>query len=216
MIDRSPTDETVIEKQRIILVEGPTDHAFFTALLQYLGYENDVQLIITNGKDRIRDRIRELVLRPNFSDVVALGITRDMDTFADNAFVKITDALNAAKLPVPTDVLETASAPSKPTVSILLFPDDATEGELEDLCLRAFEGEGMMTCADSYFRCLDRLDEYVADNKYPKAKLQVLLTALGEGELTLRQAVYQTWWRARWTHAAFVPVTQFTQGIATV
>lgn len=75
----------VIEKARIIAVEGQDEVNFVKALLKYLSI-SEVQLVDLKGKDNMRRIILALKNTPGFSKVKKLGFIRDADEDSTSVF----------------------------------------------------------------------------------------------------------------------------------
>ena len=61
------------------------------------------------------------------------------------------------------------------------MPDANSVGMLEDLVIRAVQGDEIMRCIDEYFKCLDDTNIVAKPNRLPKAITRVYIeTALYE------------------------------------
>ena len=86
-----------LSQPKLLIGEGREEVVFFTALLKHLDL-NDVQIEEYRGKDRLRPYLRGLHVRPNFPQLVSLGIVRDADADATSAFQSVSGALRDAGL----------------------------------------------------------------------------------------------------------------------
>jgi len=68
----------LIESPLMLVGEGKEEYHFFTALLKHLGISG-VQVEQYIGKTGLNAYLRTLKVRPGFSTVTRLGITRDAD-----------------------------------------------------------------------------------------------------------------------------------------
>lgn len=94
------TEHLVFEAQKILLVEGKDEVGFFRALFRKMEI-TDFQIIDAAGKDNFKTRIKALTILDGFHRVKILGIIRDADENAENAFRSVCDALKSAKLAIP-------------------------------------------------------------------------------------------------------------------
>ena len=76
-----PDARTQLSQPKLLIGEGREDVFFFTALLKQLNL-NDVQIAEYHGTPGLRPYVRNLHVRPNFAQLVSLGIVRDADADA--------------------------------------------------------------------------------------------------------------------------------------
>lgn len=183
-------DKVEIKKDKLLLVEGNDDQNFFQKLLQEIVL-NDIQIIPMGGKENFGTiNFKKVIIAPGFREVKSLGIVRDADDNADNAFRGICTVLKECGLPVPAQPMEIISAslklrecdlPMELKVGVLVIPPGAAKGEIEDLCLTAINEYNELECIENYFRCLK---EKLPLDKFPKelskAKIQAFLASREE------------------------------------
>ena len=158
---------------KLLLVEGPDDDRFFTALARHLDTVH-LQILSYGGKTNLRRYLSVTLVTPGFEDVVSIGVVRDADTSAANTFTSVRDALIAAKLPAPSGPL--ISTQTTPQVIVAIIPPGQPEGELEDLCLESVSNDPTMDCVDKYFECLKTFPE-VNPQPLVKGKVHVFLAS---------------------------------------
>ncbi len=90
-------------------------------------------------------------MRPDFYQVVSLGITRDADNSAKSAFTSVCDSLKNCGLPYPSQPGKIVG--DKPKISVLILPGSQNPGMLEDVCLKAVD-LNQLQCVDDYLKCV--------------------------------------------------------------
>ena len=145
-------NQTPIEREIQLLVEGNDERNFFEALATHLSIRN-MQIRNIGGKDRLRRFLRVFRKDPDFLEIVrTVGIVRDADASADSAFESVQDSLRLAELPVP----DRAGAPGgvAPTVSVLIMPDNERHGMLETILRDTFANLEIDRCIEAYLECV--------------------------------------------------------------
>lgn len=193
----------VIKQPNVLLVEGKTDKRFFEALIRHMKLQN-IQVIDTEGKASLKDRLDVIVKTSKSSQIKSIAVVRDADKDPKSAFQSVCDALKKIGLPVPTQ-------PGKfdggnPRVGVLILPAPDTGGALEDLCLKAVETDPAMECVTKYFECLSQNHCSFPDNE-AKAKLQVFLASRKKAELRLGEAADAGY--LPFDNVAFRPIMDF-------
>ena len=75
-----------IKKDKLLLVEGNDDQNFFQKLMQEVAIDG-IQIISMGGKEGFKiPNFKSVINTPGFREVKSLGIVRDADNNADNAF----------------------------------------------------------------------------------------------------------------------------------
>lgn len=204
---------------RILIVEGKTDAAFFTALQNALGYKGAIEIRHMKGKTALRELLLEIRdASVNEGELTHLAIVLDNDKSPDGTAQSIRDALRAHRFSVPPEPLAWGKpSASSPATMFYTLPDPESRGALEGLCLRFFQAidpQGVGCVQDYLIRCTDGRSQYVDDYApYDKAKLQAFLAIWGNGTLSLENAVKQPQWD--WYHPVFEGVQQFIHQLAT-
>ena len=196
-----------ILKPKLLIVEGKDDEIFFNVFINHLNIQ-DIQVAGIGGKDKIKPNLKALSKDSNFSQIISLGIIRDADKSAGNAFKSVRDSLIAAGLPSPRRALSTIKGP--PKVTVMILPVRKRRGELEDLCLDAVSDDPAMSCVDQYFDCIDRqlLDK---PRKLSKAKVRVFLSSRKDPTLPLGISAEKGYWP--FDNKAFAAVQEFLQSL---
>ena len=193
-----------LTQPKLLLVEGIDEVNFFNSTIKHLNLHG-LEVRDYGGKIRLSPYLRTtLKLISGFRNVQSVGIIRDADVDADDAFDSVCDGLLKADLPVPNVPLATASG--HPKIAVMIMPPGEDAGMLEDLCLSAFQADPAMLCVDQYFQCVaDRMGS--VPRNMVKAKIHAFLASREPPDLRLGQAVGKDFWP--WDSSAFEPVRQF-------
>ncbi len=143
-----------IEQPFLVLVEGNDDQLFVKSLLISM-LVKDVGVRAYQGKKRLRDHLRALLIEPGFEqNVKAYAIIRDSDANWRATFQSVQSSLKALNQPTPAEPGQFAVSPKNKTVGVYLFPSGSENGCLEDLCLRTVEDSPIIKCVNGYMSCL--------------------------------------------------------------
>ncbi len=182
----------IIEKHKLLIVEGVEDQKFFDALLAQIDID-DIQVLGVGGKTQIKANLGVLKDDPRFVQRVnSIGIVRDADDNARNAFKSIQNALKSAGLPCPRKPMDTANGP--PKVNVMILPGGEQKGTLEDLCLRSAVDDQAIFCVEAYFDCLDARGVSTPARDLIKAKTNVFLSSRADPTLRLGEAARKGYW----------------------
>ena len=145
-----------IHKPKLLLVEGREDLAVFENLCDHWGFK-DIQLMEMEGVENLRARLDVLVRDPGFRDLRTLGIARDADANAQDAFRSVRNAL--ARCPPLKAGLPSrpgARGAGNPATVVFIVPDNADPGNLETMLNRTKADDSIDICIDEFFDCLRR------------------------------------------------------------
>ncbi|MBI2909032.1 MAG: hypothetical protein HYX92_15420 [Chloroflexi bacterium] len=153
MVDASVWKPRKVEKDRLLLVEGKDEVRLVEAILKAMNVDS-IQVFDGGGKDAMRGRLRLILgdAKVNHVDLKAVGVVRDADISAKDAFDSVRAALRDNHLPAPEAPL--TSAGSAPSAAILILPDGSADGCLEDLCWKSIAHLAAGACVESYVGCL--------------------------------------------------------------
>lgn len=197
----------VIQEAKVIAVEGKEEVEFFSAMMVYLGLTG-IQVLDYGGKDQLRPFLKALKATTGFARVASLGVVRDANANAANAFQSVRDALQDAGLPIPTQMLVATGA--SPQVTVMILPDGTSSGMLEDLCLASVARNPAMTCVEQYFQCVQMQIGSLPSNM-SKAKVHIFLASKPDPDLRLGEAAQAGYWP--WDDPAFDHVKQFLSSL---
>jgi len=155
-----------ITKSKILLVEGKDEVNLFTELLVNLDL-TDIQVIEVSGKDKFPSKLEALVKKTSgYSKITSIGIVRDADDDPGGAFQSVCDAMSRLDLPKPKTPLQPVTGP--PQITVMIVPDSATRGMIENVCLASVSDDPAMACVDQYFECLAEKQRVLSQNAMPK------------------------------------------------
>lgn len=200
---------TRLTRPKILIGEGQDEEVFFGALLEHLRID-DVQVAQCAGKDAMAKFLKVLPKLDGFGDVVSIGVTRDADDDASQAFRSVCTSLSAANLPVP-------SAPGVAVgealrASVLILPGAGRTGMLEDLCLAAVAAQPGFACIDEYLACVQGRAGRLHDARgLPKARARVWLASHDPPDLAVGLAARKGFWP--WTAPEFGELKRFVQAL---
>ena len=135
-VDRYRFD--VVAGNSLLLTEGYEDARFLSAFLRVIG-KPEVQVCQVGGATNFRPFLSNTLIRaPNFPHLQKLGLIRDADANPQGALLSVSGALTRAGLPSPSKSWGEAHN-DKLAVYVAIVPDGDSQGNLEDLCLKAVE-----------------------------------------------------------------------------
>ncbi len=141
----------IIDKTKILAVEGKDEISFFQALLRKLQID-DVQLLDFGGKGKFDLKIKAIPNITGFRNVVSFGLIRDADDNpAQSAFDSIAMSLKKSNLPVPKIINDFSD--TNPKIGIFVMPNNKDSGMLEDLCLNSITDLPVNRCIDDFINC---------------------------------------------------------------
>jgi hypothetical protein len=165
----------IIQRSRIIAVEGKDEVHFFTCLLDFLG-QDDYEVFDVGGTVQFNDKFPALVRRSGFAQVKKLAIIRDAEDNAENAFRSIKNILLRENISPPERPCQFSIG--KPNVGIFIMPGDFKNGMLEDLCMRTIKDHPAVKCVEAFIGCTQQLEN--PPRNIAKAKAQAFLAAMPE------------------------------------
>lgn len=163
----------------LVLCEGADDKAFLRELVKKLTLDKErMQVIEVGGKDRLRQNVRDLLLRPGWTKVRGLLLTRDADANFAGAQQALSDTF-AILFPTqrPAHGQLVFDPDSTMWLAAYVFPGSERPGCLEDLCLATREGDPIMGCVHGYIRCLNSLGDPSVPASPTKARVHAYLAA---------------------------------------
>ena len=203
------TKSIIINKKKLLLVEGSHEEKFFEKLLQEIKI-TDIQVAQVGGQFLFATNIKNLPRLQNFNIVESIGVVRDADDGFTSVFQSIQESLQQAGLPVPNEPLLVEGI--NPKVSIFIMPDNKSEGALEKLCLISVNSDSIMECVDSYIACIEpKLDTPHVPTRLDKAKVQVYLAKDPDGDIHMGIAAQKDIWN--WNDCAFDDIKEFIKKI---
>ncbi len=145
-------DHFVIEKTKLLLVEGDDEVNFFYALFKHMGVEEQIHVHNSGGKSNISRDIKKLAVSPNYDALTHVGIIQDADQSAFDAFRSVQNALRNRNMPFPDSMGGIVNG--TPNIGVFIIPTNSEEGMLEDLCLKTRSDHPAMECVEAFMLCL--------------------------------------------------------------
>ena len=189
-----------------LLVEGRDQEGFCEGLIQHLALQG-VQLQDFGGVGELQKFLSLLVKTPDFSRVTSVGIVRDAEASETGAFESVQQGLARAGLPVPDQTGQRVGGP--PAVTVMILPGDNRTGMLETLLCETFGDEGVRTCIDEFFQCVETLQGAV--NRREKARSRAYLATKPDPHLSIGVAAKRGYWNL--DHPVLHPLRTFLQDI---
>ena len=164
------SEKTVIEKEKLIIVEGNDDENFINTLLKKLEI-NDVE-IINIGCNNFIDYVPEIGKTPGFGEVKQLLVIGDADNSSLTAFNKIKRSIEKIEdydLIPPQEKNRVTN--DLPQVGIFIITKPNSEvGMLEDLCLETVKDHPAMKCVELFCECISELNIKLENPSKSKCK----------------------------------------------
>ena len=179
-----------ITREKLPIIEGPDDIAFFICLFHSLEI-NDVQVFAITGKSSFPDKINAVFSMTGFSTVKRLGIIRDADSDPSFEFTSAQNSLlvnGQPKIEKCGDVVPGLNGLEK--IGVYVVPQCDKAGAIEDLVWEISHPKLIKIGVLLYFfyvRFLSFFFEcFPRDGKYSKAKIQVFMAALKDRPTSIR------------------------------
>lgn len=143
--------------ENTILVEGSDDEMLIFSLIK------DREIIINNitieAKNRyqsILSRLENIKINSGFINIRKLLLVADANSAGTQArFQEIVRKIDAKIFSLPIKIgLLSKDIPNKKRCGIFLFPDNNSNGTIEDLCLRSLTHPNKVDCIDKHIRCI--------------------------------------------------------------
>lgn len=194
---------------KVLLVEGKDPKRLVPHVMRYLG-AGDLEIECFGGVEQLGPEIRALAKSTGFRGVKSLGIMRDAEGNAENAFASVAGAVTSAGLTPPSKIGELGLG--TPKVSILILPDDDNPGMLETVLLESVEDQPAMRCVEKLFECVRGTGDPLPRNKN-KARVSAYLATRIEGgkQKHIGESAGSKVWP--FEHAAFQPLCRFLKSI---
>ena len=165
----------VINKNKVLAVEGKDEVNFFKALLEHIEVTG-FQVFDVAGKAQFKKKLPALVKMSGFSDVKLLAVIRDADDDANAAFGSIKYILSTQNLKPPAK--KNQFSDGNPRIGIFIMPGDSDVGMLEDLCLKTVKDHPAMECVNNFSDCVSGLQN--PPKIIAKTRAQTFLAAMPE------------------------------------
>ena len=202
---------TRLRSDWLLLVEGRDEVNLFDALMDHcLDAEPKVQVIDAGGIDQFSRRLKAIQTaartRPAFR---AIGVVRDADDNAADAFASVCDQLRNAGYEPPVGHGEFSNA--VPSIGVFIVPDGNEPGAIETLCRRSKEGDEVAICVEEYLSCLDE-HEAMKSTNVDKSFAHAYLAAMEDPVARVGEGAKQGVWD--FESAAFGELSDFVRELA--
>ena len=205
MNERRPTS---IKAPTQLLVEGNDQRNFFEAFAAHLEIR-DVQIWNFGGVNELCGFLPGFVQTTGFFKTVrSLGVVRDAETSAADAFRSVRSALEKVGLVPPP--ASGRFGDGAPKTGVLILPDGEGPGMLETLLCRTFADLEIDRCIESFFACVQALPE-TAIRTPDKARAFAYLATRPNPHHSVGVAAKGGDWNL--DHAAFGPARAFLEAL---
>lgn len=209
------TEEIQIESKIQLLVEGNDERNFFEAFIKYHSEKlslGKIQIQNFKGGTQFNAFLRSFVNLSGFYDKVqSIGVVRDAEKSAENAFRSVRGALENAGLPVP-DCPEKRKVDGKLAVEVLILPGDNQKGMLETLLCQTFAGTKIDDCISEFFQCVEPLlEKPIKPHQEDKARAFAYLALRPDSHHSVGVAAKQGYWDL--DHKVFDGIREFLKRI---
>jgi hypothetical protein len=154
----------------------------------------------------MRRFLKALPSLSGFSLLSSLAVTRDADEDVGGAFQSVCDGLRSAGFDLPSTPGTWTNG--KVRIGTFIFPDCASKGMLETLCLNSVADDPAMKCVDSYFECVQR-EASRTPGKVWKSRAHAWLSSQVVPDKRLGEAAEAGYWP--FDHPAFSELRRFLQ-----
>lgn len=187
---------------KFVFCEGKDDVAVVQELVKHLNL--DIRVEQYGGKNSLSIFLESITKRPEFAQqkVISIGILRDADENADNAFASVRDALTRNNFSAPG--ASGAFSGTSPIVGIFIVGLNG-KGMIEDLCLASVNTQPGFNCVDAYFKCVVQNSERKQFSS--KAKVRVWMASQTDYEYHVGKAAEHGYWN--WENPVFDPLKNF-------
>jgi len=165
----------MLKKNKLLLVEGKDEINFFKALCSYLSI-NDLQIIETGGKEKLKSELPVVLLMRNFENVESIAVIQDADNSLASAVESLKYLLNKHNLPVPNGHTEFKTT-SGMKCGIFIMPGNRDSGMLENLVLDTVDDHPVKVESDKYIASLRAILTDDEKPKFPKNEHKARLHA---------------------------------------
>jgi hypothetical protein len=147
-------DKIEIQRDNLLLVEGTDAKLFFMYLLKFHNIQN-IDVHDYHGIKDLTSYIRTLQKIDNYNIVKSILVVRDAETSAASAVQSVNSSLKATGI-IADDIPPFKIINNPIKTGLMLFPgiDDANNliesGTLEELCLKIFKEQNVITKTDAY------------------------------------------------------------------
>lgn len=204
------------KSKKLLLVEGSTDERFFNSFNENLTID-DIVVESYEGKSNLNTKyLAALMGRTGFDAVESLGIIRDADNSAENAFRSVQSSIADSGLPVPPSLTNRRAVANEGDawmplmVSVFILPDNKNPGELETLLCRTLDSD-IAKCIDNFMKCAGRTATGEPPSKPDKARVAAYIAVQKKAPHSLAVSAQQGVWD--FDHDELSSIGEFLRGL---
>jgi len=194
----------------LIYVEGNDERNLFEQLIQEEQVEDDFEVRVYRGEDRLNADLPALVDTDGFDQLEGLIITQDADEDPQATSDSIRNVLDECRLPVPEEPFDIEEG--HPSIAYFVFPDGEREGSLETLCIESVvdDKEDVFSCVDQFLSCLQDTENGLPGDQL-KARAHSYIVSTSTPHSSVGYAAKQGYWNLN--HDVFECVRDIIQRI---
>ena len=165
-----------LEKEKIIIIEGPDDESFLQILMKKISLKVDFLPIKGKNLPTVLDVISKSL------NIKKVGIMLDADKSREKTIEKLKLSLEKFDFPVPETELKIKTK-GKKSVVFVITPHEGNRGNLETIFLENVKSSytEMFDCIENYLSCIKKYDPTKFTNlNLDKVKCKILLSSLQE------------------------------------
>lgn len=205
-------------KKPLVLCEGKQDKLVMEELAKHAGLEGLLDFENYGGKDKLRDYLRLLKVRPEYvsGEHPRILVTRDADNNFDNSWQSLRTAVSeilSCTVEQPGDWCKTADGTE---VAAWVVPGAGKKGMIETMCVDSSEenAPGVFACLASFLECLESVHKSPIHEK-SRFAIWTIAAQGGEGaqnRMPLERAI--SYLPIDWDAEAFTPLKELLVKVA--
>lgn len=193
-----------LTRRKQLLVEGKDQKNFFEKMLSHIGKHDSVEVHDFGGVTDLKEFLAAFVQRSGFDRVESLGVIRDAEKTAGGAFESVRHGLDAAGLPMPDAIGNSAGGVGSPTVAVFILGGDG--GMLETLLNLTVAEEREQECVNLFLECVERVSG-APIGRPQKARAHAWIATRDHPEVSVGVAAQKGYWRLE--HPALEELRRF-------
>ncbi|MDR1011985.1 MAG: hypothetical protein LBM04_12835 [Opitutaceae bacterium] len=172
---------------RILIVEGYSDLAVYAELLDYLGKNTPqrVHIEMLGGRSTLETSLETFINPGLLAEKTHIGVIVDADADGQRAANRIAATLRRLTDQQVRENAWTPATTAKPRIGLLVVPEPAAPGELEDILWNAWADAPANThakqCVESFVECMAQKSSLRARSPV-KGRLGALLAILNDDD----------------------------------
>lgn len=152
--------------------------------------------------------LRAFVRAPNFDIISSIGVIRDAEISAADAFRSVQSSLRNAGLEAPENERQRGGA--TPEVTVMILPGDNQSGMLETLLCKSFKETPVDGCIDKFIDCARGLSD-TEIQRLDKARAHAYLATRPLPHVSVGVAAQKGYWP--FGHDVFADVRTFLRNL---